>query len=627
MNMEKARKTAKLWLCIAVALMLISMIVVSVIQTDGGDVTIKELFVETDDGIALAANLYIPKAATPENPAPAIVTSHGAYNNKEMQDANFVELSRRGYVVLAIDQANHGNSDLGGTNGIATLRNAGVYEGVTIISRLPYVDKSRIGITGHSMGGMSCNSAVVTDNAAGANLIASVLLNCADAIYTDSQSTWLSDRTTGNFGNIYGNRDVGIISAVYDEFFHKSKDANGNPRSSPYFMETANAQSFLYFGADPAGLKSRVPDTLYIEKIDGKDTVRIIYRPAIIHPWSHFSAQSTKNTIDFFEQTLGTPNPIVSTNQVWIVKEAFNFIGMIGFGLFIVTFTILMLFTPYFAALRSEEIVQPLQADTKGKLWFWGSNVTAALFAMLVYLPILTSTIKATFVKQTEPFAIACWAAVCGLFAILVVILFHNLHAKKRGVTLEDRGIKISLSKLLKTVWLAIIVAGVSYSWVFFADYFFKTDFRLWTLAFKVFNPNLLFISLFPYLPLLLIFFIPASMASNCFNYNQVGGKHGWVNGLIVSLFAGAPAIILLAIQYGAYFKTNHMAWMQVSFESGNPPMYILWLFPLVLVLPAATAISRWIYKVSRNPYLPGIINAIIVVLFACMNTMTNIRI
>jgi hypothetical protein len=116
-------------------------------------------------------------------------------------------------------------------------------------------------------------------------------------------------------------------------------------------------------------------------------------------------------------------------------------------------------------------------------------------------------------------------------------------------------------------------------------------------------------------------------MANNCFNYNQVGGKHGWVNGLIVSLFAGAPAIILLAIQYGTYFKTNHMAWMQVSFERGNPPMYILWLFPLVLVLPAATAISRWIYKVSRNPYLPGIINAIIVVLFACMNTMTNIRI
>jgi hypothetical protein len=65
MNMEKARKTAKVWLWIAVALMLISMIVVSIVQTGGGNVTIKELFVETDDGIALAANLYIPKAATP----------------------------------------------------------------------------------------------------------------------------------------------------------------------------------------------------------------------------------------------------------------------------------------------------------------------------------------------------------------------------------------------------------------------------------------------------------------------------------------------------------------------------------------------------------------------------------
>ena len=141
--MEKIKKRAKIWLCVAIALMFISMIGVSVVQTSSGKVDISELYFETDEGYTMCANLYVPEGATAENPAPAIVASHGAYNNKEMQDANCVELARRGYVVLAIDQPGHGNTDLySGSNG--------VYQGVLALSRMPYVDTTRIGVTGHS---------------------------------------------------------------------------------------------------------------------------------------------------------------------------------------------------------------------------------------------------------------------------------------------------------------------------------------------------------------------------------------------------------------------------------------------------------------------------------------------
>ena len=241
--MEKIKKRAKIWLCVAIALMFISMIGVSVVQTSSGKVDISELYFETDEGYTMCANLYVPEGATAENPAPAIVASHGAYNNKEMQDANCVELARRGYVVLAIDQPGHGNTDLySGSNG--------VYQGVLALSRMPYVDTTRIGVTGHSMGGMSCNNAVVQDNAAETQLIAAVVLNSADATYVDTTDTSLSDEQTTNYANIYGSRDVAIISCVYDEFFHKSTDENGNQLSSPYFMESDNAQSFLYFGVE-----------------------------------------------------------------------------------------------------------------------------------------------------------------------------------------------------------------------------------------------------------------------------------------------------------------------------------------------------------------------------------------
>lgn len=619
--MEKVKKTAKILLCIGIALMLISMITVSVIQTDSGKVTVKELFVETDDGFGQSSLLFIPSTATPDHPAPAIVTSHGLFNNKEMQDANFVELARRGYVVLAIDQANHGVSDMGGTNGIATTYNNGVYEGAVILSRLPYVDVTRIGITGHSMGGMSCNVAIGVETEKGTHLISAVLLNCADAVYTDGPAPAPGAPATGDFANIYGSRDVGILSATYDEFFHGSVDANGVPQASPYFMNTANAQSFLNFGKDPAGLETRDADTFYHETVDGKDTVRVIYRNPIIHPWSHFSTQATHDTIEFFDKTIGAPNPIAPNNQIWPAKEALNFVGLVGFVLFLMAFAVLMLYTPFFSSLRAKEVVPPLQANTGGKLWFWGSLVAGALFSMLVYLPIANPLGMGAAVRQSEVYAISLWAAVCGAFVLVVMTLFYFLHAKKHGVTLEDRGIKISMPNLGKTLLLAVIVVSVTYAWVFLADYFFKADFRIWTLAFKAFNKELLLASLFPYLPLLLVFFVATSMANNCFNYNQVGGKHGWVNTLIVSLFAGAPAILMLAIQYITYYSTDHMFWSASA--AGVQPMFIVWLFPLIVVLPAAVAISRWIYKATKNPYLAGIINALMITLFACMNTRT----
>ena len=101
--MEKVKKQAKIWLCIGIALMLLCCIVVSTVQTSAGKVTMKELSFETDSGYLMSAYLFIPDSATPETPAPAVVTSHGYLNNKEMTDANYVELARRGFVVLAID--------------------------------------------------------------------------------------------------------------------------------------------------------------------------------------------------------------------------------------------------------------------------------------------------------------------------------------------------------------------------------------------------------------------------------------------------------------------------------------------------------------------------------------------
>ncbi len=605
--MEKVKKTAKVFLCISLILMLLSGIVSSAVQTSGGKVVMKELNIETDSGYTMSAYLLIPKTATAENPAPAIVTSHGYLNNKEMADANYVELARRGFVVLSIDQPDHGDSEI--TPDFFILAPDGVYQGVLALSRMPFVDADRIGVTGHSMGSWSVNAAVQADNLNETPLIASVLIHCNDPLYQADD---------GSFANPYGSRDVAVISAVYDEFFGTSVDENGKTLSSPYFMETDTAQAFLNFGKDKAEWEVREAYTEYREDVDGKETLRIIYRPPIIHPWSHFSARSESYICDFFSKSLDAPNPIEPTNQVWQWKEAFNFVGVIGFAIFLCAFTTLMVFTPTFSALRASEPVKAVPVtDRKGKQWFWLSLLAGAVFGSVIFLTVVNYG-NTRSVAQGEALGLGLWSTCCGLFTILSMVVYYFTYGKKNGVDLDERGVKMPAKKLGLTALLALIVVTVAYAIVFVDDYFFLSDFRLWTLAIKAFEAPIL-----RYLPYVLLFFtyyIAVSVATNCFNYNTIGGK---ANGIICGLFNAAPALVLPWIQYIAYYSTNRMLWFQNTMADPNYAMFILWLFPIVLIIFGSTIISRMIYKSTKNPYLGGLINAIIIGLITITNTCT----
>ena len=609
---EMAKKNKRsVVLVISIILMLVSCIFTCMIQTNFGKVTVKEINWVTDNGYSMNAWLFIPDTATTENPAPAIVTSHGMFNNKGMQDLNFVELARRGFVVLAQDMPSHGDSD--DVDGFApTLM--GMYESVKELAGMPFVDTSRIGITGHSLGGMSCNMSVTLDNYAETPLIAAVLLNSADGTYTDE---------SGAFVNIYGSRDMGIIAGQYDEWFFDDTDADGNPTLPKDFIYNKNAQSILYFGQDPAGKELREANTIYTDTVDGEEAIRVIYNPAIIHPWSHFSYRSTVGTIEFFDAALTAPNPIPATNQIWQWKAVFNLMGLIGFFMFMVSLTLVLVKVPFFSDLSVEAPVEPRPVGKTGKIWFFGSLVLGVVFGSVTYFPILTKLSSASGyvpgVSQSSPNGVSTWAMACGLFAVLSMVVSYFAYGKKHGVDLADIGVKISLKKLGKTIVLAAIVLACTISTVFIADYLFMADFRIWVLAVRAFKLEQLGITFAPYAFLFLVYYVANSVAVNCFNYNDIGLKNGrgrWVNTLIVALAAVLPAIILLLLQYIPYFAGSDLMW-----PSNN--MYGVWLFPMLVILPGAAVISRIIYRQTKNPYLPGIICGVMVAIISCTNTLT----
>ena len=217
---------------------------------------------------------------------------------------------------------------------------------------------------------------------------------------------------------------------------------------------------------------------------------------------------------------------------------------------------------------------------------------------------------------QSSPWGVCLWAAACGLFAILSMVVSYFAFGKKNGLDLEAVGVKLSLAKLGKTILLSAIVICVSFGCVFFTDYFFKADFRIWVLAVKTFNADKIAVAAFPYAVFFLIYYVGNSVALNCFNYNNIGGKRLWVNTAIVAVAAVLPAVVLLLLQYVPFFAGGDM-----MFRSAN--MQVVWLFPMLVVLPVAAIISRKVYRATNNPYLPGIILGIIVTMISCSNTLT----
>lgn len=98
----KIPKRSLVLLCIALVIVLVGSIVASAFNGSNG-VKVSRIAFDTANG-KLSGLLYMPKDASESNPKPTIIVTHGYLNSAEMQDANAIELSRRGYVVLALDQ-------------------------------------------------------------------------------------------------------------------------------------------------------------------------------------------------------------------------------------------------------------------------------------------------------------------------------------------------------------------------------------------------------------------------------------------------------------------------------------------------------------------------------------------
>lgn len=446
-------------------------------HTDGGRVTIKDVRFMGTNGTLMSGLLYIPDGVSAENPAPGVLAIHGYINSRETQAGYAIELSRRGFVVLALDQTGHGYSDapafangFGGPDGLAYLRS------------LDIVDPENIGLEGHSMGGW-----------------ASVI---AAGVYPDGyQSIMIQGSSTGTFGAPDGTaefpRNFGLVFSTWDEFSALMWGTD----TGAEIINTEKLQTA--FGTD----ETVVAGELYGSIEDG--TARQLYAPVTTHPGDHLNSEAIGAAVDWMQRTLEGGGDLDPANQVWQMNEIGRLIALIGMVISMIAFGGILLEAPFFSSLR----MQPPETRSMQGI---GRYVA---YGLTMFVPIVTYywfqlTVATSIVPEATPLfpqnlttGIMVWAVGNGLITLVLFLLWHFTSNRSANPTLANYGINLNLTVIGKSLLLAICVTLMGYILLAAADLIFLIDFRFWVVAIKLMG-SLHFQMFLGYLPFFAFFFI-----------------------------------------------------------------------------------------------------------------------
>ncbi len=614
----------------------------------------------TIEGEVKSGILFVPKDASKENKKPGIVLTHGYLNNRELQLPNAIELARRGFVVLTVDREGHGNYN-NEDNANALMATKGLYESAKYLYNLEYVDQSKIGISGHSMGGYTTAAALVTDMSSQTLTLdrKKVIADGYHIIKAGLMQGWSS------FMGAASDVSVGLLKATDDEFFFTGTDLNGNKTISREFLHSTNAANFVKMSTE--GLSeinvtnsARYVNGKIVEKVDGQavgEPFRVIYESDEIHPLNHWSISSTSHVLDFFYGAFGTPtgNSYVSEGtQIWWVKEGFSFIGMLALLSMIIPGVALLLTIPFFSSLTKKRLVtsnpdgsikmeyvavtdesiekekKPLNTWWK-HLFYWLPAIACTLFAGFTIRKFCTEWGDAWFPNtqlypQDTTNWVSLWAASCGIFAILVLILTYtikyaiNKYRVSKGIEEIENDNPFAVAKVstfgnaLKTILLAALVVFALYLIVFLNWKIWTVDFRLWTLVIKTFDVPTMLPTICRYLLFFGIYYVLSGIANQTYRVSNIPE---WATIAINSFFNIFGLLLVILIQYGT-FKSSGVLW-----QSDMALGYIV-LFPTVAVLVFATIISRVLYKKTGNIWLGSLINAILFTIITVSNTAAS---
>lgn len=573
--MEKLRGNGLL-LLIAIALVFGGGWLAATVQTGGGSIDVRDIRFAGSNGHPMSALLYVPDNATAEHPAPGVVAIHGYINSREHQSPYAIELARRGYVVLAVDQTGHGYSappafanGFGGPDALAYLRT------------LDIVDKDQVVLSGHSMGGW-------------ASLIA------AGTHPNDYRSIVVSGSSTGVYGAPDGNpefpRNFGLVFGKYDEF-------SSLMWSSPTGAGIVDTEKLrTVFGTDTA---VRIGH-LYGNIDNG--SARRLYMPEQTHPANHITAAGVAPVIDWVQATTSSPRPLTADDQVWQWKELGTALSLLGAILFLFPFGSLLLELAPFNALRQSP---PAPAGIRGGGW-WVAAALFVLIPVLTYFPLqaLAALIPANaLLPQNVTTGIMVWAVGTGLISLILFLLWHSLSARKGGADAASYGLVWGThgtgGMILRSLLFGALVVGAAYLLLALTDWLFTTDFRLWVVAIKPLSALHWRIFLGYVVPFTLFFLVLGLVL-----HGQLRGRDSGLGRAMLrnAVLMGLGIALLLAAQYVPLLGGGTLA----IADTGATLLTIVAIQFLVL-LPVVGLISTYFFQRTGHIYAGAFVNGLLI--------------
>lgn len=254
------------------------------------------------EGLKIFGLLTVPNEKVPKGGFPAIIFNHGyippkEYRTTEKYVAYQDSFARNGYVTFKSDYRGHGSSEGEASGGYGSNSyTIDVLNALSSVERLGYVDKNKIGMWGHSMGGFITLRAMVVRP----DIKVGVIWSGVVASYPDLMTKWRRPVPSSIPSSARSWRN-----SLQKEF--------GTPEENPTFWNSISANSYLKDISGPVqlhhgGADESVPpefSKILEEQLKkaGKPVELYIY-PGDDHNISNSFSTAMSRSVSFFDKYL-----------------------------------------------------------------------------------------------------------------------------------------------------------------------------------------------------------------------------------------------------------------------------------------------------------------------------------
>jgi hypothetical protein len=596
-------------LAVCVSIVLLASALASQIQTSGGKVKVTGISLPTQNGQWVAADLFRPLSASSTSPAPAVIVVPGFQRSKETQANISLELARRGIVVIAIDPYAQGSSSSSLSTRSATEEGYGMFAVVDYLTNthnLNYIDKTRIGVTGHSAGG---NAALQAASHFGTEATQTGTPSKIHAAYISGYVLSLKKKILREVRS-----NLGLSYGLYDEGAFRNERKSADLRQAPEALRFVNSA------------QTNGPDLTSIE-IDhdygdvATRNLRVVHNEPVLHPFQPYSLTATTHQLDYFTKVFAMQNTLPGQDQIWFYKELFSLCALLAAFVAIFPLTRLLLQQiPYFHSLVRPIPPAPPSPTGWARFIFWTLLITGALIACFSYIP-LTDLSQNLFVEasgrqQTWFFpqrmnnGVMLWAFTNGLVGLALFSIGHRLQGQ--SFQFSSLGLDFSISEIIRSLLLALLVFFSFFGLLFVVYTLFHVDYRFLFLGVRVFQPALLLLMLV-YAPFFFVFFFSNSLRAN--RALRFAETPPWRSLLLAGVANSLGLFLILLAQYATFARTGTVRWTEGW-------LYVNLLFAVVPMMFVMPYFHRYIFLMTGRTLLGPLITVLIFIMILLSNTV-----